>query len=341
MGARHGAASLDLPRVAPGRARGARPRLPGLRGDVPPFDIAQPIWAETREARCNFEVIERADGHYTRDRRDGSLKRLADNLALMHDTVDWPRTVFTPADAAARVEIKRAEELLASGVYDYLAAYVRAYGAERFVTWTVVGGFFVTSYYVGLAGHFLLHDEPALMHCLIDRLTQKTLEEIRAAALAGCDAICIDESTATSDAISPAMYGEFCAPYVRRLVEGIHAHGKKAIVMYWGGVADRIEQIVSLGADALIMETSMKGYKNDLAAIAAQVDGRMLLFGNLDPVGVLQDGTDAELEATLAAQIEVGRRYGRFVVSTGSPVTPETTPERIRKYIELAQRLGA
>jgi len=82
--------------------------------------------------------------------------------------------------------------------------------------------------------------------------------------------------------ISPAQYERFCLPYVREMVREIHRLGHKAIVIYFGGVGDRLEQIAATGADGLSYEASMKGYVNDTAEIAARIGDRMTLFSNLD-----------------------------------------------------------
>jgi uroporphyrinogen decarboxylase len=113
-----------------------------------------------------------------------------------------------------------------------------------------------------------------------------------------------------------------------------------AVVIYFGGVADRIAEIASLGADAISVETSMKSYVNDLGEYAAVVGDRACLWGNLDPVRVVQDGTDEELRRAIAEQVAIGRRSGKFIISTGSPITPLTPLARMQRYIALGRELG-
>ena len=84
----------------------------------------------------------------------------------------------------------------------------------------------------------------------------------------------------------------------------------------------------------------MKGYVNDLGQIADQVGDRLCLWGNLDPVGVVERVSDDALREAMAAQVAVGRRTGRFIISTGSPITPRTPLARIRRFIELGWELG-
>jgi uroporphyrinogen decarboxylase len=124
------------------------------------------------------------------------------------------------------------------------------------------------------------------------------------------------------------------------MVREIHRLEHKAFVVYFGGVADRLDLIAETGADGLLMETSMKNYVNDIATTAEKIGERMTLFGNIDPVGILQNGTDEELEAEIGRQIEAGRKARGFILCTGSPITPSTPLSRVRKYIELGRKLG-
>jgi uroporphyrinogen-III decarboxylase len=80
----------------------------------------------------------------------------------------------------------------------------------------------------------------------------------------------------------------------------------------------------------------------DIEDVVERTRGRCTVFGNLDAISLLQDGTEAELRAEVARQIAAGRRNGsRFVMSLGSPVTPGTTAQRVRLYCDLTHELGA
>jgi uroporphyrinogen-III decarboxylase len=108
-------------------------------------------------------------------------------------------------------------------------------------------------------------------------------------------------------------------------------------VIYFGGVMDRLEQIAATGADGFSMETTMKAFVNDIGAIARRIGGRITLFGNIDPLGVLEQGADEALEAEMRRQAEAGRLGRGFVMCTGSPITPRTPLSRVRRFIELGQ----
>ena len=103
--------------------------------------------------------------------------------------------------------------------------------------------------------------------------------------------------------------------------------------------ATEFEDIISTGVDALAFEESKKGYKIDMDEIVDAVAGRCTLFGNLDPYNVLCQGTEMSLEIEIKKQMMSGKRNkGRFIMNTGSPVTPETTVGRYCLYMDMVKR---
>jgi uroporphyrinogen-III decarboxylase len=227
---------------------------------------------------------------------------------------------------------------------DYREALVAEVAETEFIlSGGVIGTLYSCGAYVGMENTYpMLIEQPDLMDYLSWRIVEQNIEQIRALAAAGGDAIFIDDATASSDMISVAHYERFSLPCITEMVREIHRLGRRAILIYFGGVADRLEQIAATGADALSMETSMEGYVDDIAEIAARVGDRLTLFGNIDPVGILGRGSDEELEAEIIRQAAAGRECGRgFIICTGSPITPGTSVSHIRRFIELAHRHGA
>jgi uroporphyrinogen decarboxylase len=187
----------------------------------------------------------------------------------------------------------------------------------------------------------MLAEQPSLIHELSKRILEQNIEEIRWLAHAGGDAIYIDDAMTTSDMISPAHFEEFSLPYMRQMVREIHTLGHKAIIIYFGGIADRLDLIAAIGADGLSMETSMKNYVNDIGQIAQSIGRRVSLFGNVDPVGMLERAGDEELEAEMRRQARGGARARGYIACTGSPITPATPLSRVRRFLELGAADGS
>jgi len=181
---------------------------------------------------------------------------------------------------------------------------------------------------------------PDLVKHACDRILARTLSEIREYAAKGTAGIWIEECL--TDVLSPAAFSNLNEPYIRRLVEEIRSCGMNSIYYYTGNPAGKWDLITSIGADALSFEESKKDFRVDIEDVAERLAGQCALLGNLDAVGILQNGSETELREELKRQILAGRKNkSRFIMSLGSPATPETPIERVRLYCDLAHELGA
>jgi len=181
--------------------------------------------------------------------------------------------------------------------------------------------------------------QPSLLKFACRQMLAITKRTIKEAALLGAAGIWIEE--AFTDMISPADYVSLSLPFVRELTEEIRKLGLKSIYYYCGSLDGRLEHILSAGADALAFEESKKNFEINIESIVSQVNGRCTVFGNLDAVRILQNGSRAQLESEIKRQIDAGRRNnGKFVMSIGSPVTPSTPINRVRQYIDFVHEYG-
>lgn len=144
-----------------------------------------------------------------------------------------------------------------------------------------------------------------------------------------------------TDMVSADAYLTLNTPFLKELIGEIRYQGMKSIYYFCGDPRGKFDIILSLGADALAFEESKKGFTIDIASLAEAVDGRCTLLGNLDAIGVLEQGTDEQLQAGIRRQLDAAKtNRNRFVVSTGSPVTPRTSVERVRRYCDLVHSRG-
>ena len=185
----------------------------------------------------------------------------------------------------------------------------------------------------------MIGEQPDLAGYAARRYLELCLDDVRQAKALGAAGIWIEECL--TDMISPALFGAINVPLVAELVSAIHAAGMQTIYYYCGNPHGRLDMLISTGADALALEESKKDFTIDIDDIVDRVQGRCAVLGNLDAIYLLEHGSEAKLRAELSRQIAAGRRNGsRFVMSTGSPVTPGTPVERVRLYCDLVHELG-
>jgi hypothetical protein len=306
--------------------------------DAMPFDWFQPWQAPSRADREAIRIVFKDGVPFFHDRRTASLSPIPNTIheAGSGGGENETRFIYNGTDVKKLIKVERAETLVARGVNDYIEAAIPLYQDRFVVSCGIVNTFYSCVYYLGMQNFYcMLLEEPDLIHEMSKRILEKNIETIRAGAMAGGDAIYIDDATATNDMVSLCMYEEFALPYLVEEVKEIQRLGFKAVVYYFGGIADRVEQIVSSGLDLLMMETSMKGYVNDYASISRQIAGRCCLGGNLNPYSDVEVGSEAELEQAIRQQAAAGRINGKHITSTGSPLTPGTSVARIARFIEL------
>ncbi len=304
------------------------------------FDWVNPNWASTHEARRRLKVIRKEGDTYIYHQGKDTYTKQPENLHHLTAPPNEKSRVHDQQDIDEQVRILKAHEIDERGELDYIRGAVKLLGDSHFIATNISAPFYQCSEYVGLSRLFtLLYEDRELIEYLSNRLLEGIIERIRALANTGIDGIYVQNAMTTSDMISVEFFEIFVMPYLEEIIKEAERHNLKTVLYFFGGVADRIEQIVSLGADAINFEPSMKGYVNDIADIAQRIGDDTCLFGNINPYTVIELADEETLAEKIREQISVGRNLcqGGFVTSTGtSPITPGTSLARVKKYIEIA-----
>ena len=192
----------------------------------------------------------------------------------------------------------------------------------------------------GFGGFMLtLNDNPELIKYTCELITSLTAKGILELKIRGAEAVWIEECYL--DMISPGMFGEFNMPYITRVVEMIRSAGMKSVYYHTGDPSKKLEQILSVGADAVSFEESKKNFVINIEDIVDAAQGRCAVLGNLNATSFLPECSTDELKADIARLINAGRRNkNRFIVSMGSPVTPGTPAEKVRLYCDIVHEFN-
>jgi uroporphyrinogen-III decarboxylase len=234
-----------------------------------------------------------------------------------------------------------AEALLADGSLAVTGQLVQEMHDQAFVTPSIVTPFWKCYNLLGFAGLMTMpHDNPDLLHYLLERQTMNLCARARAYAKLGAHGVFIEECLTSADLLSAHAYDEFVLPYTRAVLDEFRALGVPMIYYITGDIMPRLPHLIELSPDALGVEESKKGFRVDLAAIATHVGGRMALLGNLDATRV-KDWDDRELAREIKQQLEAARPARGFIASMGSPFPLDTPRDRVQAFISLAQTLTA
>lgn len=186
-------------------------------------------------------------------------------------------------------------------------------------TW---GPYFIATFVRGMEDLFMdfaLRQEYA--HHLIDTITERSMLFLDEMLENHGDAIDIvymadDYCSQLGPLFSPDMFREFVMPYLTKMVEKVHAHGKAFLLHVCGAVRPLLPMIIEAGVDMLepiqIRATGMEpdGLKRDFGK-------DICFYGGVDLQRILCQGTPAEVSAEVRRLIDILGKDGGYIIGPG------------------------
>lgn len=171
------------------------------------------------------------------------------------------------------------------------------------------------------------YDDPAFVADLFEFSIAMELAFARAQIEAGADIIGIGDAAASL--VGPKFYNAHVFDRERRLVEGIHALGAKVRLHICGNTRKILDGMGRTGADIVDLD-----YLAPVAAARAAMGPRQVLLGNVEPVGVLRNGTPDLVRETIAG---CHRDAGpNFIAGAGCEVCRDTPEPNLRALCDYA-----
>jgi len=177
-------------------------------------------------------------------------------------------------------------------------------------------------------------DNPAI-HQLLEVCFESHLAVHRALVKAGADLTSLGDSLAGPDVVSPKMFDRFARPYEVRLVKELAKDGTFTVVHICGDTTKILPFLAQYDFCGFELD-----YKTDAVTAKCTAGARHVLFGNIDPSGVIARGSPQEVREATRRLISAWKPGGHFVLNAGCAIPPTTPPENIRALIETAHAEG-
>ena len=302
-----------------------------------------------REERSNIYIESRPEGVFRIDCKTGQGELLEEPRVSgwsVSGQAESPHPLY-PADTSEKIDREipipdtfDPNAFRKEGKHDLAEAFLKTFGNNVYPYRRVPSPLWQCYNLWGFENMMIMvATQPELVKYACSRFLELSLRAVHEAAALGSKAVFIEECL--TDMVSPADFKSLNLPFLRRLVDEIRLLGKKSIYYYCGNPSGKWKLLIDAGADALALEEGKKGFANNIEEIVQIVNGRCTVLGNLDAIGILQNGSEDELRAEIRRQIKAGRNNkSRFIMSIGSPVTPETPVERVRLYCDLVHEMG-
>lgn len=172
-------------------------------------------------------------------------------------------------------------------------------------------------------------DDPEACGKAMDVIVGSAMDFITLQVEAG--AHCIGIGDAFCSQIGPGPYRDLAFHREKRLVEHIHRLGAKAKLHVCGNTAPIMRDMIATGADIVDVDHLVP----DMGAFASLLSPTQVFSGKSDPVGIIQNGTPAQITASVRnSRTEAG---GRVIVSAGCEVPPDSPLENMRAFRDAVE----
>jgi uroporphyrinogen decarboxylase len=175
-----------------------------------------------------------------------------------------------------------------------------------------------------------LQDNSSLVGAVMERCAEYAVAYGLALAEAGADMLSGGDSPA--GLLGPRMYREVALPYERRVIAALKSRSSAPISLHICGNATPIlGDMASSGADVLELD-----HQVDIALACRTLGPSVAIWGNLDPVGLLAQGTPELVRQATLDLLHAVNACGHkpVVVSSGCTLAPGTPPENVRAMLD-------
>ena len=171
--------------------------------------------------------------------------------------------------------------------------------------------------------------EPDVIHALLEKCTRFLLAYCTELKRQGVSGVIMAEPAA--GLLSDEDCGMFSTAYVSRIVQTVQDDTFTVILHNCGNSGQCTRAMVDSGAAAL-------HFGNAISMVEALRDcpADVVIMGNLDPVGVLRQGSPSTVYGTTMDLLHQTADFSNFVLSTGCDVPPLVPEDNIRSmYLAL------
>ena len=168
----------------------------------------------------------------------------------------------------------------------------------------------------------MLRAEPAVIHVLLEKLTELTISYLKMQIASGADAVQLFDSWAGLH--DEPTYREFGIPYYKRIMDGIATAGA-ARMFFALGASHLMDAIAEIPCEVVSVD-----WRTDLTLARKQLPGRALQ-GNLDPA-VLYAGPEAlRAEAERILRAGLG---GAHIFNLGHGIWPNAPIDAVAHLVD-------
>jgi uroporphyrinogen decarboxylase len=222
------------------------------------------------------------------------------------------------------------------GHLEAMKRVVEAVGRDVPVTGAVTCPFTTASFLIGAENLVRLTiKNPAAVHQLSELALESAIRYSAAVIAAGCTPSLTDPMS-SSTVIGPRQFKEFAFPYLKRLIDFIHSHGKP-VTLHICGKTDRVWQLMAdAGADCISIDNDAS-----LRGAVDAVGDRVRVMGNVHPSEIMLQGSPGDVRRAVFDCVALaGHSPKGFIVASGCSLPTETPFVNIQAMLDAVREIG-
>ena len=170
----------------------------------------------------------------------------------------------------------------------------------------------------------LLYTNPTLAHELLSRITDVTIQYLKAQVKAGAHMLQVFDSWA--GILGTEQYAEFGLKYLDKIVSAVN---EVPVTLFSKGAITSVNAVAKLNCNTVGLDWNM-----DLVKIREEIGETRTLQGNLDPCALYSSHKEVE---NLTNNMLNSFKSRRHIVNLGHGVYPDIDPEKVKTFIQTVK----
>jgi uroporphyrinogen decarboxylase len=175
-----------------------------------------------------------------------------------------------------------------------------------------------------------MKDDEAAQH-ILHYTSEFALKYLNLFVDAGAKLICQSEPTSSGDMISSRMFKNLVAPFLKRNNQEISNRVLAKMTHICGNTKRIADYINEIDTDLFSVD-----YKVDLQFVKAKLKGKTALAGNIDPVGIMLEGSVSDVKSKAEECCQKASKNRGYVLMPGCDIPVSTPLENILAMVEVA-----